>query len=105
MTRAIGAQISTAIVAGILLFLTLLLLIVLFRWKSVQVIPDGIVAEIHRKSVMERFSEGKSEWKAVVVGNPSGKMRRMNFLETGKWSRWSEIRRLNLLEGEEKLDD
>jgi hypothetical protein len=107
MTRAIGAQISTAIVAGILLLLTLLLLIVLFRWRSVQVIPDGIVAEIRRKSVMERFVEGdrKSEWKAVVIGNPSGKMRRMNFLETGKWSRWSEIRRLNLLDGEEKLEE
>jgi hypothetical protein len=56
---------------------------------------------------MERFAEGdrKSEWKAVIIGNPSGKMRRMNLLETGKWSRWSEIRRLNLLEGEEKLDE
>jgi len=107
MTRAIGAQISTAIVAGILLLLTLLLLIVLFRWKSVQVIPDGVVAEIRRKRVVERFAGGdeKSEWKAVVIGNPSGKMRRMNFLETGTWSRWSEIRRLNMLEQEEKLDE
>lgn len=105
MTRAIGAQISTAIVAGLLLLLTLLQLIVLFRWKSVQVIPDGIVAEIRRKSVIEKFAEGKNEWKAVVIGNPSGKMRRMNFLETGKWSRWSEIRRLNLLEGEENSEE
>jgi hypothetical protein len=32
-------------------------------------------------------------------------MRRMNFLETGKWSRWSEIRRLNMLEQEEKLEE
>jgi hypothetical protein len=110
ITRAIGAQISTAIVAGILLLLTLLLLIVLFRWKSVQVIPDGVLAESRRKSAREKFvshggSGGQSNnWRAVVIGNPSGKMRRMNFLETGKWSRWSEIRRLNLLEGEEKLD-
>jgi hypothetical protein len=73
----------------------------------VQVIPDGVVAEIRRKRVVERFAgaEGKSEWKAVVIGNPSGKMRRMNFLETGAWSRWSEIRRLNMLEQEEKLEE
>ena len=74
-----------------------------------QVIPDGVLAEIRRKSVMEKFvnggSGGQSDWKAVVIGNPSGKMRRMNFLETGKWSRWSEIRRLNMLEEEEKLDE
>jgi hypothetical protein len=109
MTRAIGAQISTAIVAGILLVLTVLLLVVLWRWKSVQVIPDGVVAEIRRKSVMMKFAEGgagaQNDWKAVVIGNPSGKMRRMNILEMGKWSRWSEIRRLNKLEEEEKVEE
>lgn len=109
MTRAIGAQISTAIVAGILLVLTVLLLIILWRWKSVQVIPDDVVAEIRQQSVMMKFAEGgasgQSDWKAVVIGNPSGKMRRMNALEMGKWSRWSEIRRLNRLVEEEKLDE
>jgi hypothetical protein len=46
-----------------------------------------------------------SDWKPVVIGNPSGKMRRMNLLEMGKWSRWSEIRRLNLLEEDETRAD
>jgi hypothetical protein len=32
-------------------------------------------------------------------------MRRMNLLEMGKWSRWSEIRRLNLLEEDESRAD
>jgi hypothetical protein len=67
------------------------------------------VAEIRRKSVMMKFAEGgagaQNDWKAVVIGNPSGKMRRMNILEMGKWSRWSEIRRLNKLEEEEKVDE
>lgn len=111
MTRAIGAQISTAIVAGILLVLTIFLLIILWRWKSVQVIPDGVVVEIRRQSMLMKFTDGgtsgqsNNDWKAVVIGNPSGKMRRMNFLEMGKWSRWSEIRRLNRLVEEEKVDD
>jgi hypothetical protein len=109
MTQAIGAQISTAIVASILLVLTILLLTVLWRWKSVQVIPDGVVAEIRRKSVMMKFAEGgagaQNDWKAVVIGNPSGKMRRMNIVEMGKWSRWNEIRRLNKLEEDEKVDE
>lgn len=106
MTRAIGAQISTAITAGILLVLTILLLAVLWRWKSVQVIPDSVILNIQRKIAVNRTSDGGSmgqqdDWKAVVVGNPSGKMRRMNILEMGKWSRWSEIRRLNMLEVQE----
>lgn len=70
-----------------------------------QVIPDGIVAEVRRRNVMERFAEGKSDWKAVIIGNPSGRMRRMNFLETGRWSRWSEIRKLNMLVEEDKLEE
>lgn len=103
MTRAIGAQISTAIAAGVLLVLTLLLLAVLWRWKGVQVIPDGVVAAIRRIKVaaveVNSGTEAQgADWKPVVIGNPSGKMRRMNLLETGKWSRWSEIRRLNLLD-------
>lgn len=109
MTRAIGAQISTAIVAGILLVLTILLLIVLWRWKGVQVIPDSVVTELRRQSAVQKFNRAApaagpggrgslSDWKVVVIGNPSGKMRRMNLLEMGRWSRWSEVRRLNLLE-------
>ena len=43
LTRALGAQIFSAAVAGVLMALTLLLLLVLSRWKSVQVIPDGVM--------------------------------------------------------------
>lgn len=41
--------------------------------------------------------ELRDDWKPVILGNPSGKVRRMNVLELGQWSRWSEIRRLNRL--------
>ncbi|KAK7550531.1 hypothetical protein IWX91DRAFT_405184 [Phyllosticta citricarpa] len=41
--------------------------------------------------------ERDDDWKPVILGNPSGKIRRMNVLELGQWSRWSEIRRLNRL--------
>ncbi|KAK5019265.1 hypothetical protein LTR16_012703, partial [Cryomyces antarcticus] len=36
-------------------------------------------------------------WKPVIIGNPSGKMRRMSLLELGAQSRWTEIRKLNKL--------
>ena len=73
-----------------------------------QVIPDGVVAAIRRVRAFEKLKGTTSaggvdpDWKPVVIGNPSGKMRRMNLLEMGRWSRWSEIRRLNLLEEDEK---
>ncbi|KAH7065508.1 hypothetical protein B0J12DRAFT_706977 [Macrophomina phaseolina] len=40
------------------------------------------------------------DWKPVIIGNPSGRVRRVNVLEMGRWSRWSEIRRLNRLIGD-----
>lgn len=36
-------------------------------------------------------------WRPVIIGNPSGKTRRMSILELGHLSRWSEIRRRNRL--------
>ena len=88
--RRLGAQTATAVVAGILLMLTLLLIAVLWRFKTVQIIPS------------ERFgtnilSGPEDEWKPVIIGNPSGTTRRMSVLELGKMSRWSEIRRRNRL--------
>jgi hypothetical protein len=38
-----------------------------------------------------------NDWRPVIVGNSSGKVRRMNLLELGHLSRWTEIRRLNRL--------
>ncbi|KAL9637393.1 MAG: hypothetical protein Q9164_002213 [Protoblastenia rupestris] len=86
--RRLGAQTATAVVAGVLLVLTLLLIGVLWRFKTVQIIPS------------ERFgtnvlSGPEDEWKPVIIGNPSGTTRRMSLLELGTLSRWSEIRRRN----------
>ncbi|KAI9837107.1 MAG: hypothetical protein M1819_000758 [Sarea resinae] len=87
--RRIGAQAATGVVAGVLLILTLLLVLVLWRFKEVQVIPDEVFGT--------RRSYGGEEWRPVVIGNPSGKMRRMSVLELGQQSRWTEIRRRNKL--------
>lgn len=88
--RSLGAQTATAVIAGVLLVLTILLMGVLWRFKEVQIIPT------------ERFgtnvlSGPENEWKPIIIGNPSGKTRRMSLLELGKQSRWSEIRRRNKL--------
>jgi MFS family permease len=102
MTRHIGAQASTGVTAGILLGLTILLTAVLWRWKEVQVIPNHTFGTRRDTAAWESFKQLEkgglaSDWKAVVIGNPSGKMRRMSVLELGGLSRWTEIRRLNHL--------
>jgi hypothetical protein len=102
MTRRLGAQTSTGVTAGILLGLTILLILVLWRFKSVQVIPNHTfgtrrdTAAWNEFKDLERLGRG-TDWKAVVIGNPSGKMRRMSVLELGALSRWTEIRKLNFL--------
>lgn len=114
MTRHIGAQASTGVTAGILLFLTILLTLVLWRFKEVQVIPNHTFGTRRDTKAWEEFRELEKEgrgadWKAVVIGNPSGKMRRMSVLELGALSRWTEIRKLNFLirgsERRRKRDD
>lgn len=96
ITRALGAQAATGVSAGILLFLTILLSVVLWRFRTVQVIPNHAFGT--KKGSREWTADDDDKyWKPVIVGNPSGKIRRMNLLETGKWSRWTEIRRLNKL--------
>lgn len=110
--RNLGQQVSTGVVAAILLFLTLLLLIVLIRFKEVQIIPtskeeemDKII-ELRRKSTERRASmptdvqailEEEIAWRPVMIGNPIGKSRRFNLLELGGMSRWQEIRKKNEL--------
>jgi len=105
LTRTVGYQKATGITAGILFGLTLLLTAVLWRFKHTQVIPNELFsqhfgstdanagAEARRGSVRSVASD--QSWRAVVIGNPSGKMRRMSMLELGSLSRWTEIRRLN----------
>ena len=90
--RHVGAQTATAVMAGVLLILTLLLIATLTRFQVVQIIPS------------ERFgtnilSGPEDEWKPVIIGNPSGTTRRMSVLELGGLSRWSEIRRRNKVGG------
>jgi hypothetical protein len=98
MTRHLGAQASTGVTAGILFALTILLTAVLWRFKEVQVIPNHTFGTRRDTKAWEEFKQmGKDDWKAVVIGNPSGKMRRMSALELGGLSRWTEIRKLNFL--------
>jgi hypothetical protein len=93
ITRHLGAQVSTGVTATILMFFTVLLTLALWRFKQLQVIPDGSFgAQKH-----DRDGREDEFWMAVVIGNPSGKMRKMNLLEMGGMSRWSEIRKLNRL--------
>lgn len=96
ITRALGAQAAVGVVAGILLGVTILLSLVLWRFKSVQVIPNHAFGT--KKGSREWTAQDEDAyWKPVVIGRPSGKVRRMNLLELGSWSRWTEIRRLNKL--------
>jgi len=100
MTRELGAQLSTGATAAILLGLTLLLTAVLTRFKRVQVIPRPVFGTAEWHEEMGRESMGKQaedDWRPVIVGNPSGKFRRMNMLELGHLTRWTEIRKLNRL--------
>ncbi|KAI4680379.1 uncharacterized protein J4E84_008027 [Alternaria hordeiaustralica] len=102
MTRSLGAQKSTGATAGILFGITVLLILVLCRFKSVQVIPNHTFGTRRDTAAWQEFKDlekvGRgSDWKAVVIGNPSGKMRRMSVLELGALSRWTEIRKLNFL--------
>jgi hypothetical protein len=78
------------------MFLTILLTGVLFRFKAVQVIPNHAFGT--RVGTFERTPEMEdADWRPVVIGNPSGKVRRMSLLELGRLSRWTEMRRLNKL--------
>lgn len=102
--RRLGAQTATAVVAGVLLLLTVLLVGVLWRFREVQIIPTerfGTSANANANanvpmSGVEEANEDR-EWKPIIIGNPSGTTRRMSLLEFGRLSRWSEIRRRNRL--------
>ncbi|GAB1729213.1 hypothetical protein NU195Hw_Modified_136t1 [Hortaea werneckii] len=111
ITRALGAQVAVSIVAAILLFVTLLFMFIMWRWKEVQVIPNSVFGAATRKgstawnntaaggTAVGRGAADDTDWKAVVIGNPSQKMRRINLLEMGSQTRWTEIRKLNRLMG------
>lgn len=95
MTRNLGAQLSTGVTSLILLGLTLLLTAVLWRFQKVQVIPETTFGSGNED--FGNMIRAQTDWRPVVVGHPSGKIRRMNVLELGHLSRWTEIRKLNRL--------
>lgn len=112
ITRTLGQQVTTGIVASILLFLTILLLLVLARFKDVPIVPESKADEMHKLIAARRKSnirlasmpsnpqaviEEEEAWKPVMIGNPISDMRRMNVLEFGSMSRWQEIRKRNEL--------
>lgn len=104
--RSLGAQTATAVVAGVLLVLTVLLIGVLWRFREVQIIPSERfgtnAANAHAnvdglKNGGGGGGGGEEDWRPIIIGNPSGTTRRMSLLEFGRLSRWSEIRRRNRL--------
>lgn len=113
--RTLGQRVSTGVVAGILLLLTVLLFLVLIRFKEVTIIPESKTEEMDRwttarkESLKRRESipEGQIDekalfaeeepWRPFIVGNPTSKTRRVNVLELGGMSRFTEIRKRNRL--------
>ncbi|KAK3945951.1 major facilitator superfamily domain-containing protein [Diplogelasinospora grovesii] len=114
--RHLGQQAATGTMAGIMLILTLLLLVILVRFKDVQIIPNSKSmemdkwTEIRRQSIRRRSTAPKpgtsntqntmtdeEMWRPIIIGNPSSKIRRMNILELGSMTRWTEIRKKNKL--------
>ena len=114
--RDLGQKAATGVVAGILFVLTLLLLAVIIRFKNVQIIPESKKVEmtkwtnIRRESIRRRsvapigtnpsFANTMTEeemWRPNIIGNPSSQERRVNVLELGHLTRWTEIRKRNKL--------
>ncbi|KAI9850542.1 MAG: hypothetical protein M1838_005464 [Thelocarpon superellum] len=88
--RRLGTEVATGVMAAILLVLTILLVLVLWRHREVEVVPVP-------RPVASDVVLPEEDWTPVIIGNPSGRMRRMSLLELGSLSRWTEIRRRNRL--------
>ncbi|KAL6904914.1 major facilitator superfamily domain-containing protein [Trichoderma evansii] len=112
VTRTLGQQVATGVVAGILFILTIMLLLILARFTEVQIIPNTKMEEMdrlieaRRRSTIRRASmpndhqaavEEEKAWRPAMLGNPIGKKRRVNVFELGSKSRWQEIRKKNKL--------
>jgi len=101
MTRNLGAQLSTGVQAAVLLGISIFLTAVLWRFKKVQVIPEAVFGTTGNPFADKDSEPGvqrvQTDWKPIVEGNPLSKVRRVNILEMGKQSRWTEIRKLNRL--------
>ena len=81
--RRINYSSFPRVTAGILLFLTILLTAVLWRFKKVQAIPNHAFGTRRNMAAGgdEMAGFGTDDWKPVIIGNPSRKMRRMSVLE------------------------
>ncbi|VCU40171.1 Bgt-4866 [Blumeria graminis f. sp. tritici] len=105
LTRRLGQQAATGVMAGILFILSILLLIVLLRFTEVQIIPESKLGEMSRyqarRASQKRRDSGEDTddepWRPVIIGNPHQSTRRMCLLELGSLSRYSEIRKRNRL--------
>jgi len=90
--RKEGTVWATTGVAIISMMLTLLLTLVLVKWKKVQMIPDG-------PTDFEHIRKANTSWRPVNVGRRRGNFRRLSILEMGRLTRYSEIRHRNRVEG------
>ncbi|PBP25532.1 hypothetical protein BUE80_DR003552 [Diplocarpon rosae] len=112
LTRHLGQQAATGVMAGILFVLSILLLGTLIRYTNVQIIPDSRIDEMEQYHNARRVSairrdEGIREeepWRPIIIGNPHHTTRRMCLLELGSMSRFSEIRIKNKLVDEQSLE-
>ena len=91
--RRLGTMRAMAIVAGTLLGLTILLTVVLWRWRTVRMIPS-LSTHVH---TLQRQG---TTWEPIILGKPSGMYRKISMLEAGCQSRWSEIRRRNRVDAD-----
>lgn len=90
--RREGTVWATTAVAAVSFVLTFLLTLVLFKWKEVQMLPDG-------SHTFRQVKRVETSWRPVSFTQGSSKFRRLSILEMGRLTRYSEIRRRNQLEG------
>ncbi|KAH7149401.1 hypothetical protein B0J13DRAFT_663164 [Dactylonectria estremocensis] len=102
ITRTLGQRVASGVVACILFLFTVLLFLVLVRFKNVLIIPRSKSAVMDRRRAsmpndLRAMMEEDVAWRPVMIGNPTGKNRRVNMLELGCMTRWQDIRRKNKL--------
>ena len=120
LQRNLGQRLATSIVAGVLFVLSHLLLAAMIRFRKVEIVPTSKTGEMNRwnkerrESVERRASliaEAKASgrkdfanvpeadvgWRPLILGNPLSIHRRVNVIELGSLTRWTEIRKRNRL--------
>ncbi|KAI1380993.1 hypothetical protein F4677DRAFT_452593 [Hypoxylon crocopeplum] len=104
-TRSLGQRAATGVVAAILFFHSLLLLCVFARFRQVQIVPNSKSTEMDRWT-KERRDSLRRRASAIAAAKANGldvseipeeDFRRMNILELGSLTRWSDIRKKNRL--------